>query len=173
MGNVLHVNAGYFAEIGHLVDEAYFQGEKGICRIFDEFGAAPRRKQEWRLIEIERPVNLGHDGAGPIIAEAYHDTVRLLEITDCRTFAQKFRIGDHGHIGSRIDFTDDALNFVAGSQWNCRLCGHHRETLERHSDFAGDCINIGKIGMPVTPAGWSSNGNEHNIGIANCRCEVG
>ena len=172
-GNLLNINAGNFAEIGNLVDKAYLKGEKGICRIFDEFGAAPCGKQKWCLIEIKRPVNLGHDGAGPIIAEAYHDAVRFLEIADCRALAQKLRIGHHSHIGSRVDFADDALNLVSGSQWNCRLCGYHGETLECEGHFARNRIDIGKVGVPVTPAGRRSHGNEHNIGIANRGGEIG
>ena len=79
-GHFLHINVGYFAEIGNLVDEAYLQGEERIGRVLDKLGAAPCGEQQRRLIEIERAVNFSHDRAGAIIGETNHYAIGFFEI---------------------------------------------------------------------------------------------
>ena len=63
--HVLHIGAGAFAQISNFVDEGDLRGEKGVRRIFRQFGGAPRGEQDRRLVEIKRSVDLAHDLARP------------------------------------------------------------------------------------------------------------
>ena len=56
--DVLHVGADLLAEVRDLVDEGDLDGEEGVGGVFGQFGRAPRRDQQRRLIEVERPVEL-------------------------------------------------------------------------------------------------------------------
>ena len=57
--------------------------------------------EDRRLVEVERPVDLGHDRHGALVVGADDDAVGTLEIVDGRAFAQEFRVGDDGEVGVR------------------------------------------------------------------------
>ena len=58
--DLLHVGADLLAQIRDLVDEGDLDRQEGVGRIFDQLGRAPRGEQQRRLVEVERPVDLGH-----------------------------------------------------------------------------------------------------------------
>ena len=84
----LHVRAGGFADVGDGVDVGNFQREKRIGRVLDEFGGIDVGDDDGR---VERRVNLLHRRDGPLRADADDHAVRLHQIADGKTFAQKFR----------------------------------------------------------------------------------
>ena len=57
-GDVLDVGVDRFAQVRDLVDEADLDREKGIGRIFGQFGGAPAGDQDRRPVEEQRPVDL-------------------------------------------------------------------------------------------------------------------
>ena len=88
----LHIGANLLRQIGDLVDEGDLGREERIGRIFRQFGSAAIGKKYRRRIEMKRPVDFGHDAPGARIVRSDHDPVRMLEIPDRGTLAQKFGI---------------------------------------------------------------------------------
>ncbi len=125
LSDVLDVGADRLAQIGDLVDEGDLGGEKGVGRVFDQFGGGDRGEYDRRLDQIERP------GAGPLAVGADHHPVGAHEILDRRTFAQKFRVG--GDIGPalrepavRAGPTQNLQDLAPGADRHRRLGHHHR-----------------------------------------------
>src|SRR5262245_7750891 len=97
--DLLHVRAALLAKVRHLVDEGDLGREKSVGCVFDELRRPGRSKQDRRLIDEERPVEIAHHAPRPFIVGANHDAIRVFEILDCRALAQKFRIGYDGKVG--------------------------------------------------------------------------
>jgi hypothetical protein len=55
-GDIVHVGTHTLAHVGHFVNESDFHGEKGIGRVFDQFGGFERGEQDRRLDQIERAI---------------------------------------------------------------------------------------------------------------------
>ena len=98
-GDLLHVGADLFGEIGDLVDEGDLGGEEGVGRVFDQLRRAPLGEQDRRPVEIERPVELAHHVARALVGAADHDAIGMLEVADGGALAQELRIGDHREVG--------------------------------------------------------------------------
>ena len=82
-------------------------------------------EQQRRLVEVERPVELGHHLAGALVLGADDDAVRPLEVGDGRALAQEFRVGDDGEVAVRPGLAHDALDLVAGADRHGRLGDDH------------------------------------------------
>ncbi len=104
--DLLHVRADLFGQIGDLVDEGDLGRKKRVGGIFDQLGRTATGVHDRRLIERQRAINLAQHLAGALVRCADDNAVRKLEVTDRRAFAQEFRVGGHGEIGSRIGFAD-------------------------------------------------------------------
>ena len=139
--DLLHVGADLLAQIGDLVDEGDLGREKGVGRIFGEFGRAAPDEDERRRVERQRPVDFLHHLARARVLDADDDAVGALEILDRRAFAQEFRIGDDGEIGVRIDLADDALDLVAGADRHGGFVDDDREAVERAGDRLGGGVD--------------------------------
>ncbi|MNL11092.1 hypothetical protein D3C87_1319130 [compost metagenome] len=137
----LDIGAGRLAKIGHLVDEGDLHGKESIGRIFDELGGAAIGKEDRCLVEIERPVDLGHDLAGPFVINADDDAVGALEVLDRGTLAQEFGVGHDGHVRRGIHRADDMGHLVARPHRHGRFGDDNREALDRLCDLAGDGID--------------------------------
>ena len=124
----LHVGADLFGKIRDLVDEGDLGGEEGVGGVFDQFGGAPRREHQRRLVERQRPVDIAEHLARALVRGADHDAVREFEVADRRTLAQEFRIGGHHDVGRRIGFADQPFDFVAGADRHGRFGDDHGET---------------------------------------------
>ena len=96
----------------------------------------------------------------------------MLEVADRRAFAQELGIGDDGNRRGRILLADDALDLVAGADWNRRLGDHHRPLGKYARDLARRRIDIGKIGMAVTAARRRADRNEYHFRFAYGRFQV-
>ena len=120
----LHIGADLFGQIRDLVDEGDLGGEERIGRVFDQFRGAPLGKHQRRLIERQRPVDIAEHLARALVRGADHDAIRKLEVADRRTLAQEFRIGGHRHVGRRIGFVNQPLDFVAGTDRHGRFGDH-------------------------------------------------
>ena len=93
-GHVLHIGADLLAQIGDLVDEGDLGREKGVGRVFDQFGGFDVGEHDRRFDQIERAVERPHHRAGGLAVGADDDAVGAHEILDRRAFAQKFGVGD-------------------------------------------------------------------------------
>ena len=120
-GDVLDLGADLLAQIGDFVDEGDLGRKKGVGRIFDQLGSAPRRDHQRRLVEIERPIDFAHDLGGAVVLRADHDPVRMLEILDRCALAEEFRVRHYPDIGPWRDVAQDPLDLVAGADRHGRL----------------------------------------------------
>ena len=90
--DVLHVGANFLGQVGNLIDEGDLGGEEGVRRVFDKLGGAAAGVEDGRLVEVKRPINLGHELARALVVGADHDAIGMLEVLDGGAFAQEFRI---------------------------------------------------------------------------------
>ena len=134
--DLLHVGADLLAEIGHLVDEGDLGGEKRVGRVFDQLGGAPAGEHDRRLVDEQRPVELAHHPARPLVLGADHDAVRPLEVLDRRALAQEFRIRHHREIGVGAELADDRLDLVVGADRDGRFGHDDREAIHLARDLA-------------------------------------
>jgi hypothetical protein len=111
----------FFRQIRDLVDEGDLGGEEGVGGVFDQLCGAPRGEHQGRLVERQRPVDVTEHFARTVIRGADDDSVRKFEIADRGTFPQEFRIGRDHHVGGRVGFKDQPLDFVAGADRHGRF----------------------------------------------------
>ena len=119
------------------------------------------------LVEVQRPIDLGHDLLGALVMGSDHDAIGMLEVVDCRSFAQEFRIRHHGDVGVGTSLANDALDFVAGADRHGRLGDDHREAVERRRYLAGGVVDVGQIRMAVAAPRWRADGDKNCIGGAD------
>ena len=160
----LHIGADLFGQIRDLVDEGDLGGEKRIGRVFDQLRGAPLGKHQRRLIERQRPVDIAEHLAPALVRSADHDAIRKLEVADRGTLAQEFGIGGHHHVGRRIGFMNQSLDFVAGADRHRRFGDYNGEALKRRCDLARRGMNVAQIGVAVAASRRRADGNEHRIG---------
>ena len=170
--HLLHIGADLLAQIGDLVDEGDLGREKGVARVFDELGRAARGDHHRRLVEEERPVELGHHGARACVLGADDDAVRPLEIADRRTLAQEFGIGDDREFRVRPRLAHDALDLIAGADRHGRFGDHDGVAVERVGDLARCLIDIGEVGMAVAAARWRPDRDEDRIRLAHRLAQI-
>ena len=103
---------------------------KALAAYLISSDGAPRGEQERRLVQIERPVDLGHDLARALVLGADDDAVGTLEVLDRRALAQEFGIGHDGEVGVGPRLADDALDLVAGSDRNGRFRDDHGKAVD-------------------------------------------
>ena len=92
---------------------------------------------------------------------------------DGKPLAQKFRQGNHVKIGLRIDFADNFLHFVTGSDRNRRLGCHYRVTVQIARQFFRRRINIFQIGFLGQRMRRRSHRQHHDVGIFDRAFHVG
>src|SRR2546421_9160129 len=95
-GYVVHVRADAVTQIGDLVDERNLRGEKSVGGVFDQLRRLDRGDDEGRLDQVERTIEVAHDGGRLFVVAADHDAVGAHEVVNRRAFAQEFGIGDDG-----------------------------------------------------------------------------
>src|SRR5262249_41269760 len=118
----LHVGSHFLGKVGNFVDKGYLGGQKRVGSVLDQFGRSAPGEQNWRTIEIERPIKFAHKLSRARVGGADNDTIGKLEIADGGAFAQELRIGHDGAISVGAGFTDDALDLITGADRDGRLC---------------------------------------------------
>jgi len=83
---------------------------------------------------------------------ADHNAIGMLEILDCRAFAQEFRIGDDLDLGVGAFCAQDILDLVAGADRYGRFRNDHRRWRQMQRDLAHRVIDESEIGVAVTAA---------------------
>ena len=162
--DLLDVGAHLLAEVGDFVDEGDLGRKECVGGVLYEFGGAPRGVENGRLIEAQRPVDIGQDVFGALVLGADHDAIGMLEIVNGRSLPQKFRVRHHHDIGVRPLLVDDALDFIAGTDRYGRLGNDDCKSVERGGDLAGRIVNVGKIRIPIAAPRRRADGDEHRIG---------
>ena len=98
----LYIGARTLGEIGNLVDEGNLGRQKRVSGIFDQFCGAPASIHDRRLVQIKRTVDLSDNLARAFVFGSDYNAIGMLEIADCSTLAQKFRIGRDDNVGLGI-----------------------------------------------------------------------
>ena len=126
-----------------------------------------------RLVQEQRPIDVGDDGAGARIVAADDDAVGLLEVVDGGAFAQELGVGYDGELSVRAPFGDDARHLVAGADGHGRLGDDHLVAVEHRGDVLGGLEHVGEIGMAVAAPRGRADGDEHRLGRRYGASEVG
>src|SRR5436189_3535176 len=90
--NIVNVTPDRIAEIGDLVYKSDLRCQKCIGSIFDKLSGFERCNDDRRFYQVERPVEVLHDGDRVFLIAPYDDPVRTHKIADSRTFSQEFRV---------------------------------------------------------------------------------
>jgi hypothetical protein len=165
--------ADSLAQVGDLVDEGDLGGEERVRRVLGQLGGAPAGVEDRRLIEIERPIDLGHHLLGALVGQADDDAVGMLEVLDRGALAQELGIGDDRDVGVGPCLADDSLDLVAGADRHGRLGDHHGKTLQRGRDLARGRVHVGEVGVAVAAPRRRADRDEHRVGGGDRRLESG
>ncbi|CAO4144681.1 hypothetical protein LPLAFNJD_LOCUS1752 [Methylorubrum aminovorans] len=171
-GDLLHVGTDLLAEIRDLVDEGDLGGEEGVGGVLGQLGRAPPGEQDRRLVEVERAVDLLHDGGGAGILGADDDAVGPLEVADGRALAQEFGVGGDADIEVGASLAQDALDLVAGADGDGRFGDDHGIAGERLGDLARCGVDVGEVGKAVAAARRGAHRDEHGLGLRHGGSEV-
>ena len=68
---------------------------------------------------------------------------------------------------------DDALDLVAGAHRHGGLGDDDREAVERARDLGGGGVDVGQIRVPVAAPRGRAHRDEHGVGVAHGRGQVG
>ena len=79
------------------------------------------------------------------------DAVRMLEVGNGGSLAQKLGVGRDSELSTRAALGDDALHLVAGADGHRRLGDDHLVAVEHRGDVLGGLEHVGEIGMAVAP----------------------
>ena len=119
------------------------------------------------MIEAERPIDLGYHFPGALVVGSDHDSIRMLEIVDGGAFAEEFGVGYNSHIGIRMNFLNNSLDFVASSNRHRGFRDNDREAIERRCDLTRRVVDVGEIRVSVASPRWCANGNKDHVGGAD------
>jgi hypothetical protein len=177
-GDILDIGADPFAQIGDLVDEGDLGREKGIRRVFHQFGSLDIGEQHRCLAQIERPVELAHNLPGPVVVGADHHPVGAHEVLDCRALAQKFRVRGDVEITTRTNPAQDLGDLAPGADRHRRL-GHDDRVApgsglgQSPADLRSRGKDIAEVGVPVAAPRRGAYRDEDRIGPFDRRQELG
>src|SRR4051812_31327770 len=108
----------------------------------------------------ERPVYFSHLFDGTLSFHSNHDSIRMKEIGDRRSFPQKLRIGNY--------VTFQMVGIVKGKMsaqlptrlhWNCALLNDQAGSVRTLRNRERYCFNGRKISLSIF-LGWSSHADE-------------
>ena len=104
----MDIGPGSLAQVGNLVDEGNFHGEKRVRGVFDHLRRGEIRHHERGLDEIERAIQVLHDGDRLGAVGADHDPIGPKKILDRRPFSKELRVGhDVELVGGGLMVFDD------------------------------------------------------------------
>ncbi len=149
LGDLLDIGTNGFTQISNLVDEGDLHGQECVRGVFDQLGCAAIGEQDRRFIDEERAVKLAHEFLRALIICTHDHAVWNLEVLDCCTFAQEFRVGDNCKITVWALLANDRFYLVTSPDRNGRLGDDDSETVHVVRDFICNRIDIGQVGMSV------------------------
>src|SRR5215204_3068352 len=82
--HIMNVTTNLVAEVGDLVDERDFRGQKRVGGILRQFCRLQRSYDYWCFNQIERAVKIPHDGDGLLISASYQNPVGSHKIINRR-----------------------------------------------------------------------------------------
>ena len=164
LGDLLHIGADLFTQIGDLVDKGDLGREKGVGCVFDQLRRLDVGEHHRRLDQVQRAVERVQDFAGPVAFGADHHAIGAHEVFDCRAFAQKFGVRGDIEAALRSRPAQDRGNLAAGADGHRRFRDDDRVIGQGMPDFLGGREDIGKIGMAVAAARGGSDRDEYGLG---------
>ena len=122
-GDVMHIGANFFAQIGHFVDKRHFHRKERVARVFGQLRRFDAGIQDRCLNQVQRPVQPSEHIAGAVGFRADHDAIGPHEVGDGIAFTQKLGVRRDVDIQIRPGGADDFLDPAAGADGNRRF-GH-------------------------------------------------
>ena len=148
-GNLFHIRAEFFADVGNFVDERNFCRQKRVGGVLYHFGGAEVGDDDGGA---KRQVELGHLLGGFLVGGAQHNAVRVHKIAERRAFAQKFGARHHRE-GNRLGLVmgDDVGNPIACAHWHGGFVYHDQRRSHVLSNALGRGFHIAQIGLAICP----------------------
>jgi len=87
------IGADLLTEVGYLIDKADSKGQHSVGGVLDDFGGFVARANGRCFQQIERAVDITHDGQCPVRVGTKYNSVGPEEILDSGALAEKFRVG--------------------------------------------------------------------------------
>src|SRR5262249_24323772 len=143
--------------------------QKGIRCILDQFRSASADIDDGRRIQIEGPIDFSEDFARTIVITADHNAIGMLEILNCRTLPQKFRIRCHLDIGIRTFLTQNVLVLLTGADGHGRLGGYDGSAAEQRRVLAYCLIDEAQVSMTVAATRWRANRDKDRLSLPDSR----
>jgi hypothetical protein len=109
----VHVAADAVAEVRDLVDEGNLGREEGVGGVLRQLRRFERGDDDGRLDEVERAVEVAHDGDGRLVAAADDDAVGAHEVVDGRALAQKLGVRDDAEVELLLLLADESAQPLA------------------------------------------------------------
>jgi hypothetical protein len=168
----LHVGADPFAQISDFVDEGDLGREERIGGVFDQLCGSAPGVEDGSLVQIKRPVKLGHHVLCAWIVGADDDAVRVFEVLDGGAFAQELGVRDHGEIGVGARFLDDALHLIAGADRHGGLGDDDGEAGQGRSNLARGRVHVREVCMTIAAARRRADRDEYRVRLDHRVLEV-
>jgi hypothetical protein len=70
--DLLDIGAALLAQVRHFVDERDLGGKKSVGGTLDQLGSTAPGEQDRRLVDEQRPIELAHHPACPLVVGADH-----------------------------------------------------------------------------------------------------
>ena len=162
-GDVVHVRPCPLTHVGHFVDEGDFHGEEGVGGVFYQLGGFQIGKEDRRLDEIERAVELAKHLAGAVALHADDDAVGAHEVGDGAAFAEEFRVRGDIDFEVGADAGEDFADAAAGADGDGRFGDDDGGGREMLGDLFDGGEHVGEVGVAVAAAGGRADGDEDGV----------
>ncbi len=170
--DLLDIRPDPFAECGNFIDKGDLGRQKRIRGVFDHLGTFQIGRNDRKIPQVKRPVDLGHHLGGAVCLDADDHPVGLHEIVDCRPFTQEFRVRSDVKLQSRIGRNHHLFDLAVGADRDRRFRDHDDIFLGQARDLFGGGHHIGQIRMAIATPRGRAHRNKHRIGAIDRRTDI-
>ena len=132
--------------------------------MFDELGAVNIGNEDWCH---EWFVQLLHQVDSVLALRANHNAIRMHEIGNCTTFAQKFGIADDVEVCAVTIVSLDRFSHLFACFHRHRAFVHDHPIIRQHArDFARDFLEKAQIDIAISLL-WGWNGDKNDLCVVH------
>ena len=176
IANHVDVGSDQFAQVGDVVDEADPRSQHAVGRVFGHFCGRDVHEDHTEVVQQERPVEPGHQFAGPFAVDSYDHAVGTHEIFDGISLFQKFRIGSHverDFDSARRQFPFDRFPDLRGGAYRYRAFGDQQRILRNaRPERFRDVEHMAQIRPPVFVRRRADR-DEDDVDAVDDRAQIG
>ena len=146
----LDIGAESLADAGNFVDKADLGCQKRVRGVFDHLGRAYVGLDDGRL-RLKVAVQPRHAVDGPRVRAAEHDAIRMAEVVDRGSLAQKFGVADDAEVRTRAiaGALQSRQHPVTSADRHGAFVDHNQAALGRRmlSEAVGGRFDLGHVGF--------------------------